>query len=306
MPTLTITRGLPASGKTTYARAWVAEDPARRARVNRDDLRAQLHAGTWLGPDTERPIVAVQHAAIRALLDRGVDVICDDTNLPARTVRDLRRVAVLAGAEFAVVDLTDVPLETCLERNAGRIAGGGLVPQEAIIDMNRRYIAGQRFPLPIPVDEADGDAVSTRPYVPFDLHPRAVMVDVDGTVALMVGRSPYDETRVHEDRPNSPVIAVVRAMVAAGYRIVFCSGRTEACRRETEKWLAEHVAVTYDGLFMRAVGDMRKDSAVKAELFDRHIRDAYWVVAVLDDRDQVVRMWRGLGLTVLQVAEGAF
>ena len=99
---------------------------------------------------------------------------------------------------------------------------------------------------------------------------------------------------------------MVRALHAAGYRIVFCSGRTDGSRASTAAWLAEHVGVPYEALHMRAAGDQRKDSIVKAEIFEKHIRHAYRVVGVLDDRMQVVRMWRALGLTVLQVAEGDF
>lgn len=122
----------------------------------------------------------------------------------------------------------------------------------------------------------------------------------------MTSRSPFDETRVHEDRPNLPVIAAVRAMHAAGHAVIFCSGRTDGCRAATEKWLAEHVAVPYEGLHMRAAGDMRKDAIVKVEIFDREIRDRWNVVAVFDDCRQVVDAWRALGLTVFQVAPGDF
>ena len=62
----------------------------------------------------------------------------------------------------------------------------------------------------------------------------------------------------------------------------------------------------YDALFMRAEGDSRRDSIVKQEIFDTDVRDRWRVVGVFDDRQQVVRMWRGLGLTVFQVAEGDF
>jgi predicted kinase len=79
-----------------------------------------LHDSVHLREDTERPVMAVRDAAVRALLRKGVDVIVDDTNLPSRTVRDLRRLATLAGADFAVVDLTDVSLEECLRRNVCR------------------------------------------------------------------------------------------------------------------------------------------------------------------------------------------
>lgn len=309
MAKLIIARGLPASGKSTYARAWVAEDPVRRARVNRDDLRAMAHNSAFIvqtdsQPGTERAIQAARDAAITALLKRGMDVVSDDTNLVSRTVRDLRRLAVLAGAEFEIVDLTDVPLDECLRRNALR-EGVARVPEDRIRDMHARYIAGKPHPLPLGEEPADPTAVV--PYEPKPDTPKAIMIDVDGTVALMAGRGPYDETRVHEDRPNEPVIAAVRGMARAGHRPVFCSGRTDACRQVTEAWIRRHVfaALPFE-LHMRAVGDTRKDSVVKLELFDRHIRDRLHVVAVFDDRRQVVDMWRSLGLTVFQVAEGQF
>jgi hypothetical protein len=87
---------------------------------------------------------------------------------------------------------------------------------------------------------------------------------------------------------------------------VFCSGRSDDARPATEAWLKEHVGVPYEALFMRATGDQRRDSVVKAEIFDREIRSRYHVVGVFDDRAQVVRMWRALGLTVFQVADGNF
>ena len=59
-------------------------------------------------------------------------------------------------------------------------------------------------------------------------------------------------------------------------------------------------------LHMRRAGDARKDSVVKRELFDAHVRDRYNVRRVYDDRNQVVDMWRSLGLACLAVAEGNF
>ena len=136
--------------------------------------------------------------------------------------------------------------------------------------------------------------------------PLAIVVDVDGTVALRGGRSPYDEHRVHEDLPNGPVITAVRAMHAAGHEVVFMSGRTAACRQATGQWLTDHVGVPYAALHMRAVGDRRKDAVVKREMFDRDIRDKLNVASVWDDRRQCVDMWRSLGLTCFAVADGDF
>ncbi len=168
-----------------------------------------------------------------------------------------------------------------------------------------RYLNGRAVPLPEP-QEANAGVPGHERYVARHGAPQAVLVDIDGTTAIMCDRSPYDETRVAEDTPNLPVIAVIHAMMRAGHRIVFMSGRTEGCRDATEKWLIENMGGEFDGLFMRQVGDTRKDSIVKAELFDAFVRDRYAVTCVLDDRDQVVRMWRDIGLTVLQVADGEF
>jgi tRNA uridine 5-carbamoylmethylation protein Kti12 len=148
---LLITRGLPASGKTTMARAWVTDDREHRARVNRDDLRSMLDHGEFVQGVTEPRVLAVRDAAILSLLRKGLGVICDDTNLPQRTACDLARLAKQAGADFHVIDLTHVPLEECLARDAAR-ADKTPVGETVIRDMHARFLAGHPMPLPLPED----------------------------------------------------------------------------------------------------------------------------------------------------------
>jgi predicted kinase len=299
MGQLVITRGLPASGKTTWAK-----QQRDLVRINRDDLRRMLHGGPRDGElrgRAEVEVTVAQRAAVESLLRAGRGVVCDDTNLRSRVVRELAEVALRCGATWQVRDFTDVPLEECLRRDALR-EGDARVGDEVIRGMHDRYLAGRTLPLPLPQVAQD----VAKAYEPPADAPEAVLVDIDGTVALFNGRNPYDMTRVHEDLPNVAVITAVRAMHAAGHRIVYCSGRTDDCRTATERWLETHVGVPYDALHMRVTGDGRRDSVVKAEIFDREIRARYRVVGVFDDRAQVVRMWRELGLTVFQVAEGNF
>lgn len=153
VPTLTITRGLPGSGKSTWARAYVAEDPAGRARVNRDDLRGMLHDGVfvktefddsrqWLRRGTESAVQSIRDATVRKLLQRGLHVVCDDTNLPNGVAEHLAKIAAQVGAYFAVQDFRDVPLEVCLERNAAR-GGQAQVAEDVIREMHGKYIAGE-------------------------------------------------------------------------------------------------------------------------------------------------------------------
>lgn len=144
------------------------------------------------------------------------------------------------------------------------------------------------------------------PYVPPLGAPEVVLVDIDGTVALNAGRSPFDMTRVLEDQPHRAVITAIRAMHLSGRGVIFCSGRDESARVDTEAWLSQHVQVPYLALHMRRVGDNRRDSVVKQEFFNEHIRERYDVLGVFDDRQQVVDMWRAMGLTVFQVADGNF
>ncbi|MGK5742505.1 AAA family ATPase [Micromonospora sp. URMC 103] len=298
MPRLIATRGLPASGKTTFARTL---QPSV-VRVNRDDIRRMLHGERLFTQWAEAQVTTAQRAQVEALLRARADVCVDDTNLRSRTLRDWAELAARHGAEFEVHDFTDVPLDECLRRDAER-PEADRVGEAAIRRLHERYLEGRTLPLPVPQARTGRPA---RVQAPSGGPPEIVLVDIDGTVALNVSRSPYDMTRVGEDRPNEAVIAAVRAMHAAGYDVVFCSGRDASARADTVAWLERHVRVPYRALHLRAVGDSRKDSVVKREIYEREIRDRYRVVGVFDDRMQVVRMWRSLGLTVFQVAEGDF
>jgi predicted kinase len=285
MAKLTIARGLPGSGKTTWAKTQ-----HRAVRVNRDELRRMLHGG-WTGEDwAERQVTKAQRATIEALLKAGANVISDDTNLSAKAVRDLTKLAARVGADAEVVDFTHVSLQTCIQRDAQR-AEGERVGEQVIRRMHERYLTGKE-----PAIELEAP----------DRKPDAILVDLDGTVAIMGRRSPYDTSRVHLDTPNQPVIRAVRAMYEAGHTILYCSGRTDDGREATETWLDKHVGVPHAGLHMRVTGDSRKDSIVKQEIYERELKHAWHIVAVFDDRNQVVKMWRSLGLTVFQVADGDF
>jgi len=305
MTKLILTRGLPGCGKTTRAKAWVAEDPANRARVNRDDFRAMFHDSYWTGiHDCEAQVTAAQHSVVKALLDHGVSVVMDDTHLPQRSVRDSARLAVSTSAEVEIWDMTDIEPSLCIVRDQLR-SDKNPVGEDVIQDKYERYVKGKSYPLPLPEET---ELVAGDIYVPNPLKPCAYIVDIDGTVALKGTRSPFDESRVHEDTVNEDVTEVISNLMMRFYQIIFCSGRTEGCREATEKWLCDVFGLGDDKpfLLMRDEGDMRKDAIVKRELFDKHIRDNWWVIGVFDDRQQVVDMWRDLGLTCFQVAPGNF
>lgn len=134
---------------------------------------------------------------------------------------------------------------------------------------------------------------------------RAVIVDLDGTLALMGARYPFAWAEVGGDLPNAPVVELVNELAKLDYSVIITSGRKEQCRAETMRWLELH-GVPWHQLFMRADDDDRPDVEMKREVFDRKIDPYYEVAWVFDDRNSVVAMWRDLGLTCLQVAPGDF
>jgi hypothetical protein len=141
----------------------------------------------------------------------------------------------------------------------------------------------------------------------------AIMCDLDGTLALKhKNRTWYDASTCDVDIVNTPVYEVLIQCIEQ-YHIIFCSGREDKYREQTLKFLNKafddvSFVENHDfSLFMRATDDFRKDSIVKHEIYYRDIYNNYNVSFVLDDRSQVVNMWRdACGLTCFQVAEGNF
>ena len=145
-----------------------------------------------------------------------------------------------------------------------------------------------------------------------------IVCDLDGTLANCEHRVHHVQNKpknwdafyagVREDEINAPVLFVLDAFLnrePVPFELIFCSGRPERCRADTENWLREVCHITDFTLLMRKDGDFRADYIVKQEILDAHIpKDR--VLFVLDDRQQVVDMWRRNGLVCFQVAEGNF
>lgn len=136
---------------------------------------------------------------------------------------------------------------------------------------------------------------------------KAIICDLDGTLCLKEDRPFNDYMRVGEDQLNTPIRSILQMTYTSGYQIILVSGREDKdyCRSITEAWLTVH-NIQYNELYMRKFKDFRSDDIVKREIYYEFIAGNYDVEFVLDDRDKVVKMWRELGLTCLQVAEGNF
>ncbi len=312
LPVVHVMTGLPASGKTTAARALQAGSDGGMRRVNLDDLRAMLdlpskrerdespegRARSWA---REQTVLAVQDEAVRAAVHGGFDVVVDNTHLTSHIPKRLKA-AVAGRATFVVHDFTGVPVEECVRRDAAR---ANPVGEEIIRILADKHAKATRGGWRL-TDAWFNDRVEPAPYVPDPALPSAVMCDIDGTLALTGDRGPYDFTRCGLDVLNPSVRdALLAFRQTHGDTLVLLSGRSEEFREQTEEWLKRH-GVPYDELWMRPAEDQRRDDLVKAELFDAHVRERFAVRVSLDDRDRVVELWRRMGLPTWQVNYGAF
>lgn len=291
MRKLIMTLGLPGSGKSYWADLQarkLAAEGLKTIIVCKDDIRKQLAETGWVwSREAERDVIRERDSRIRTAFGMDADaVIVADTNF-GKHKHDLQVLAQELNVAFEVKDLTHVDLPLCIQRDAARAQPVG---EQVIRQMHEKYLSY---------------ASALQPYVPNPNRTRAIICDLDGTLALFAGkRSPYDTGKCLEDTLNEPVAEIVRTM-ASKHQLIYVSGREEKFRAVTMQWLKQHV-LPFGPLLMRSTGDYRKDFVVKLELFDTFIRDAYCVDFVLDDRDAVVQMWRKLGLTCLQVANGNF
>lgn len=142
-------------------------------------------------------------------------------------------------------------------------------------------------------------------YTPDTTLPRAWVFDMDGTLALMHDRTPFEYEKALKDHRNHPVARIAGALRTAGDKIVVMTGRDAMWRSDAIYWLSLH-DVKHDELIMRPEGDRRRDSIVKLELFWEHVAPRYNVQGTFEDRTRVVEMWRSIGLMCAQIAPGDF
>lgn len=300
MSIIYMTTGLPASGKSTWAKKLVEDSNGSVIRVNLDDLRGMLGIDPAAKDDATKELIKVMYSihdkAILAAVAAGKDVVVDNTHL----VQTLpKRIKKLFDGEilFKVVDFTHVPVAECIARDALRekFVGAPVIMGMAKL-LNKPWRLTDEF-----MNEKEYELIPYRP--PVDLPP-CVVFDIDGTLAEH-HRSPYDYAKLGTDTVHEHIRAL-NEMYWNAYRTVFIvSGRPDTYYRETKQWLDDN-GIQYDALYMRRGDDKRDDRDVKQEIFDTKLRDEYAVEVWVDDRDRVVRRMRKLGVKVMQVADGDF
>ena len=296
MKRIIILKGLPASGKSTWAKAEVKSHPNMYKRISKDDMREMLDSSIH-SSGNEKFVIALRNYLILEALKAGKHVIVDDTNLNPiheATIRELAKIYAAEHNQEIKIEIKEfnASLDECIERDSKREKSVG---KDVIMKMYNDYVKPK-------------DKITQMPVKPIQQDPslpRAIICDLDGTLALLNNRTWTEEHLCETDDVNESIKHILEAFKNTHY-ILLTSGRKDTCKEETERWLKKH-NIGYRSLFMRKADDNRKDAVVKWEMYDNFIKNAYYVEFVLDDRDQVVDMWRNkAGLTCLQVNYGNF
>ncbi len=292
---LIYTVGISCSGKTTWVNDFLSQGNNKNSwvNINRDDIRGFLFTGGTIDwskykftKGNEALVTELQHHLIKDATEKGKNIIISDTNLNPKYIDYFKTWGCLKNYTFEG-KVFHVDLLESLERDAKRFSGVGY---KVITSQYKNY--------------ADGFLKKNWHDPNKEDVPSAVILDIDGTLASMHNRSPFEWDKVGEDFPRYEIIHMAKGLIAEGYVPIFMSGRDSICMEDTQLWIEKYFPELegHFHLYMRPQGDCRKDTIIKKELFNKYVNHNYNVKLVLDDRPTVSRMFKyDLGLNVVNV-----
>lgn len=302
MSNIIFTRGLPASGKSTWAKAWVAADPENRVRINKDTIRHELFGDATRHDKTASGLVAAEeNNQIQKAVKAGKDIILDNTYvITPQVTKKLKFLRNLKGVQNITHRDFPITLEEAKRRNSQRERQ---VPEE-IMDGFSKFL-GPKGQFPV----FPGTYPTTPVVLPETKNPTYAF-DMDGTlvdtrdVVHWVQRDKdrdYDSFhRLSEFSPaNESVKAIALSAKKRGYSVIITTARSEDYRETTQKWLDDH-NVPYDNIFMRPRTDSRPDYFIKKDMF-AIITEHYRILKVVDDNPQAIQAWKEVGASVIEI-----
>lgn len=295
-PEITILVGPPASGKTSLAKAIVDTN-----RISFTDKSIVFVDQDLHGKEGH---LNRFHTAIKHLDDIVVSRMNFNKEQRERYLKPARE----AGYTTKIVVLHETR-ETCMKRCLNRNDHPTIITKEDASKAINFFFKSYERPTQ---DEAD---VVEYKYPDNKLEANVVIVDLDSTLCNIDHRLHFMKGEkkdwkgffdgIKDDTLNKWCKDIIRG-VRDNNVIVLCSGRPDNYREATVNWLREN-RVPYDHLFMRERNDYRRDDVIKENILDLEVLSRYNSVNfAIDDRKQVVDLWRKRGIVTLQCAEGNF
>lgn len=319
-----IARGIPGSGKSTWAQKWAEEDPLNRVRVNRDDIRQQLIKAEGVKPhqrtdgyyvydkktgrldkDFEGRITNLENSITKRALDAGKSVVSDNTNLGGKVGKLGMQIARQRNFPVVVKEFP-VDIEEAIRRDKLRDRSVG---EKVIKSMYDRLGPNGAF------HHVDGTFPLQKFNRPEKRGQHAVGFDLDGTLADVrsirhfvikdeKGRRNFD--MFHRSSlfvpPHPEVVQMMKDAKAAGYAVLITTARGAEYAEVSQRWLKEN-GLEFDNYYCRPKGDFRSDYEVKKDLYDIISRD-YDLIHQVDDNPAAIKAWEEKGVMVTKVPFG--
>lgn len=295
MKKLLLTIGCSGSGKSIYATNLIKNDGSW-AEINRDTIRANLFLNgninnLWkkykFSKDREKLVTNKAIDLFYQYIRNGKNIIISDTNLSIKTKAKWYDLAEINGYiyEEKIFGL-DLTFEDLYKRDLKR----EINPVGKDVLLNQWHLFYSQF---------------GRKYIPNISLPKAIIIDVDGTIAKKSPiRNHYQWDLVELDIPIKFNIDLIKSITKKQIYPIFLSGRDGICYNLTKRWIEDNLNYKNYSLFMREINDTRNDRLIKEELFFNNVANNYNVIAAIDDRPRVIRLWKDLGIpNVIDVSE---
>ena len=297
MNKLILVQGIPGSGKSTWAKKWVEEDPIHRVRWNNDDCRKMCW--TYWIPERETFIRIIKESFLNAAMMAPKDIIIDDMNLNPSTiefyetlVKNHNKVAPTIGQEPYTIEykLFNTPVEECIRRDALR---PNPIGEKTIKEIHKKYSYYIR-------DVVNKEILDKRIKIDDNL-PYCVLLDIDNTISYSFNRPWYGEEAAKEminDKVNEQLKTLVNHF--NNVKVIIMSGRSNGDEANTTLAWFNSNNIHYDASLFRTKGDYRKGDIIKLENFNKYIKGKYNVLAAIEDDEECVKMYQEQGIFVLQ------
>lgn len=263
-------QGPPASGKSTRAKEIYNSNPTKYVIVSKDEIRKSR--GKYWVEEQEKYIYEVEEQEIRLAIKHDLIPIIDSTNLNPKQIAKWEELAKELNCELER-ELIYVPLKVALERDSKRELQ---VTPKVIKDFYWRYFEEKYR------EEEYTD--HTLMLQQDEELPKAVLVDLDGTVAMHNGRGPFEWNKIYTDICDFRMKSMLQKLSDSGVLIIFFTGRnkTETAFKQTDEWLSKNFDFPWI-LYMRDENDFRHSDICKEEMYNKYIKGKYNVLCAFDD-----------------------
>ena len=300
---LILMQGIQASGKSTWSRNWVLEDPEHRLRFSNDDIR-NMYGKYWILSREHMVKNALRNFVGHAIIS-GYDIVIDNMNLNPKELDFYKNIIEEYSLDtkykyiLSLHQCFNVSLETCIARDASRKNPIGEKVIRDTFKKYRQYIA----------TELDKQEISKWKPLNNNLS-KAIIVDLDATLAFNTQGRPFWGSGCAEgickDSLDFRMQELIHSICNNGEcAFIALTGREDLpeIRKATLDWLDTNWLYPTE-LIMRPKGDFSKGDECKLNLYNKFITDKYNIIAVIEDSQKCVDMWRSLGLLCLQPNSG--